>query len=239
MLLLTGLPFGLFAEPTLEGTPAELKNFLLDDHKIISIYGSSEVEASADKAVVTLLVKTSESRLRRALDKNRRIRQSIQTVLVEKGIPAENIQFSRFSNTPNYGLFSDKPSSYEISNEVKINISREESLSDIATIVDSKAEVYFVGSGVEHTLREQFKQQALKEAVQNARAKQNLYEKQLGLKLKPVKVTEHSVDVIPLHEVEKPRTKLYSSALQSTGETRRHFGEVKYRASVEVEFIAR
>lgn len=237
--LLFCLPLSAWAEPILKGTPNELTAHLLQSHQIISIGGTSEVEASADRAIISLVVKTSESRFRTALEKNRRIRETMQEKLVQKGVAAKDIQFSRFSNTPSYGFFSDKPSSYEVSNEVKITIGKEELLSEIASMVDGQNEVYFVGSSIEHSQEEQSKQEALEKAVQNALQKRDMYQKQLGVKLKAVKVTELHVGPMPvvMPMRREAMDKVYSSAAVSTAETQSHFGEIKYQAAVEVEFI--
>jgi uncharacterized protein YggE len=231
------LPGTTLAEPIIKGTQQELRALLLEQHKPVNISGYGELETSADRAVVSLVVKTNDSQLRAAIERNRRIRETMKKRLMEKGIAEADIQFSRFSNTPNYGFFGDKPSSYDISNEVKITITRESSLGDIAGIVDAQDDVHFVGSSIEHSLQEQSRQQALALALENAMAKKALYEKQLGIKLKAVKVTEHAVTPLPMAVMEQPRKQSYVASMGSA-EAQRHFGEVIYRATVDVEFIA-
>jgi uncharacterized protein YggE len=237
LAMLLCLPLMGWAEPIIKGTPDELNSLLLERHQIINIHGNSEVEASADRAIISLVVKTSESRFRTALEKNRRIRDSLQEKLIQKGIPPENIQFSRFSNTPNYGFFGDNPSSFDVSNEVKITISKEESLSDIAAIVDAQDEVHFVGSSIEHSLEEQSKLEALEKAIENAMQKRDIYQRQLGMKLRALKVTEQHVGVMPVQMLREKPMKTLSSVVEMKPELQSHFGEVKYQATVDVEFV--
>jgi uncharacterized protein YggE len=235
--LLLFLSTATIAEPSLKGTPQELQTLLLEQRKLVHISGYGEVKTNADRAVVSLMVKTNDSQLRTALEQNQRIREAIRKKLLAKGMSDSAIQFSRFSNTPNYGFFGDKPSSYDISNEVKITISRESSLNEIAGIVDSQDEVYFVGSNIEHSLQEQSKQQALAKALKNAMAKKDLYEVQLGLKLQAIKVSEQVAGPAPIVLREKVRKQAYASSMGVT-EAQHQFGEMTYRATVDVEFFS-
>lgn len=236
LFVLLLLSTAVLAEPVLKGTPQELQSLLLEQRKLVHISGYGEVKTNADRAIVSLMIKTKDSQLRSALEKNQRIRETIKKKLLATGIADADIQFSRFSNTPNYGFFGDKPSSYDISNEVKITIAHESSLNEIAGIVDSRDEAYFVGSNIEHSLQEQSKQQALTKALQNAMAKKDLYETQLGLKLQAIKVNEHVSGPMPIVTRDKVRKQAYVSSME-VAEAPQQFGEMVYRASVDVEFV--
>jgi len=53
----------LFAEPELKGTPVELTAYLSGIPSTINAIGNSTMNANADKAVVTLVVKTENELL--------------------------------------------------------------------------------------------------------------------------------------------------------------------------------
>ena len=120
-ILLTSLFFTSISFAA-EKEPQSLNELLLRYGKIPSISGNGEVKVDANEAEVSLVVKTKKDRFQDALANNKSIREKIREKLISANIPADNIKFSKFSSTPQFSWFSDKPSSYEISNEVKIKI---------------------------------------------------------------------------------------------------------------------
>lgn len=232
----------VFAEPELKGTSNELMDYLLDQRRVVTITGTGKEKVSADHAIVSIVVKTKEGKLRAALAKNKNIRATIRKTLLENNIAEENIKFSRFSSTPGYSWFSDKPSSYEVNNQIKITIRDENDLEVIAGIVDTTKEVYFNRTELEHTQQNSAEQKALEKSLDNVLAKKQQYESKLGISLSAIRVIEDTIhEQQPTFEFADKKLKGYSSGVlsksvapkQSTG-----FGEIIYRATTRVEFIA-
>ena len=61
--------------------------------------------------------------------------------LTGAGIPADKITAERFSSTPRYGFFGNKPSKYKVRNLVKITVTDGKDFQQIGKIVDQFSEV--------------------------------------------------------------------------------------------------
>ena len=242
LLILSLFPALAIATPELSGSPGELSHYLLDQKKIINIQGEAEEKIEADTAIVAITVKTKANRLEQALEKNETIRAELRQTLQQAGIAQENIKASKFSSTPNYGWFKDKPSSYEVNNEVKISIRDEAQLQAIAKLVDNSKEI-FLGSTEHRDSNEQSnKLKVLETALDNIQGKRTLYEKKLGIQLKPIRISTQNV----YRETLQPRPRLMQKQLNTmssapeaidAGGTSSDFGSITYRANAMVEFL--
>lgn len=245
-ILLLLFPAAAFSAPELKGSPEELRKYLLEERSTIVVSGSGEEKIKADTVIVSLIVKTKEDKFQSALDKNIKIRKDAKSKMIAGGIPEEKVEIAKYSSTPAYGWLGDKPSSYEISNEMKITIDKEEQLLLIADIVDSVKEVYFYKTDLKHTKKQVSKAKALEKSLDEVNSKKQLYERSLGVTLSPVRIIEQTVnEVIPV-VYQAPRKALTSgsSSLSSmsmgesgSGEGSAGFGEIIYKAETQVEFI--
>lgn len=242
MIVLLAVPGISFSSPELKGSADELSSYLLDNRKIVVITGEGKEKIEADKAIVSLIVKTKEDRFQSALKKNKKIRENMRKELTAKNISADNITFAKFASTPEYGWFGDKPTSYTINNEVKVTIKSEDELEAIAAIVDKNNEVYFVRTVLEHTGKEQSEAKALDKSLEAILAKKSTYETKLGLKLKVVRILEESVyedrPVLSRAPVKQKSFAVSSEYMAPSGARSSSFGEITYRASTRVEFIS-
>lgn len=102
------------AEPELKGTPAELSAFLTSVPKTVTVTGEAEMKIPADRALISLNVVTESKSLQDASRENQELRGRILRTLTERGIPAERIKASKFSSTPQYGMFKEKAKSYRV-----------------------------------------------------------------------------------------------------------------------------
>ncbi len=248
LILLLLAPATALAEPELKGAPDELQRYLLDERSMISISGSGEEKVQADTAIVTLVVKTKEGKLQAALDKNIKIRKDARSRMVAGGIPEQNVETAKYSSVPSYGWLGDKPTAYEISNEIKVTIDKESQLQLIAGIVDSVNEVYFQRTELKQTKKHEGKAKALAKSLDEVNSKKQLYEKSLGVSLLPVRVIEQAVrETMPL-AFQVPRKSIASVSVGiasmeapagdvGTGEASTGFGEITYRAQTQVEFV--
>src|SRR5262245_26462555 len=111
-ILILGFAPLVHAEPELKGTPSELGNYLNTLHNTVLVTGEAEVKVPADRALVTLRVRTENHSLLEAIRSNEQVRAKMLSFLGEHGINGTNVQVSKFSSTPKYGAFGDKPKSY-------------------------------------------------------------------------------------------------------------------------------
>jgi len=217
--------FGLFssycfAEPELKGTPVELTAYLSGIPSTINAIASSTMNANADKAVVTLVVKTENELLSIALKANQQIKERVATYLESKGFNNTKIMSSKLSSTSEYGFFSDQPTNYKVNNAVLLNISSEQELLDIS-------EVFLVGTRFEHTESEKFKSMPLESAIKNALTKKDIYQKTLGAQLILSEITESTEGSAVQTEVVKSRRSApnYNNALSA------NFGALVYKST--------
>lgn len=238
----------LHAAPELSGNPDELSRYLLEQRKIVTINGSATEEVEADTAIVAITVRTKEAKLNDALQENEKVRKAIKDNLQQAGIGADKIKASKFSSSPSYGWFREKPSSYEISNEVKITINNEEQLRAIAKIVDGQKDVLMGSTEFKDSQKESNEQKALQKALGSVQLKQKTYEQGLGITLTPVRVMDQNVYAQPLQRI-RPQTRGYErsdsvasmavSEAPSAQEASADFGAISYSANTAVEFIVK
>ncbi|MHC4758332.1 MAG: SIMPL domain-containing protein [Planctomycetota bacterium] len=182
VLMISSFAFG---EPELKGTPSELAGYLKQMPKTVSLSGQSEVKVQADQAIVEISVKTEDDSLETALKLNQNLRTKIVKSLKDAGIPSDKIAASRFSSTPQYGFFGRKPSSYEVTNLMKITISDEKGFQEVAKIVDANREVDYNGFIYEHSNKKGLKTKVTEQACDDVNKKKVIYESKFGLKLQP------------------------------------------------------
>ncbi len=243
-LFILALPAVAFSSPELKGSPEELRAYLANDLPVISISGSGELRLKADTTTVWLVVKTKEDKFQAALEKNLKIRSDVKARLVAAGIPADKIEQAKNSSTPTYSWLGDKPSSYEISNEINVTIDSEAQLLQIAGVVDSIKEVHFLRTLLKHTRDRENKTAALAKALDDVTAKKQLYEKALGVTLTPVRVIEQTMTDSPPFEFAQNRnvssgvaSKMIATPGESdVGESTPGFGDIVYKAQTLVEF---
>lgn len=247
-LLLLTLSSSLYAATELSGNPDELSHYLLDQRKLITLNGSATEEVEADTAIVAITVRTKEPKLNDALQENEKARKAIKDTLQQAGIAGDKIKSSKFSSTPNYGWFKEKPSSYEISNEVKITIGSEEQLRAVARIVDAQKDVLMGATEFRDSQKEANEQKALQKALASIKSKQKLYEQGLGITLAPVRVIDQGV-----YTQSAPRIRPQLRAYEKMGDSApamvmseapieqesADFGAITYSANSAVEFVVK
>ena len=171
----------VFAEPEIKGSPSELAGYLAGVPKYVTISGKSELKVTADRAIVTIGVLTESKSLETALKSNQDLRTKVVNLLHKGGIAAERIVASRFSSTPKYGLFSDKPSSYKVENLVKIEVVNEKDFQEVAKIIDSFKEVTYKGIEFELSNQDEMERKAIEKACDGVLQKRAIYENKLGI----------------------------------------------------------
>jgi uncharacterized protein len=235
------------AEPEIKGTPTELSQYLNNVAQTVSLTGQSELKVAADRAVISLKVVTENKSLQDALQSNQELRARIQKTLIGRGFSTNRIQASKFSSTPQYGMFKEKAKSYRVENVIKVAALDEKEFQAVANVVDTISEVRYDSIEFEHSDKEALKSKALAEAIEKATERRGLYEEKLGVKLSPKRFVESNVGVAPVQQ-KGVRYGSYSSsessrmitpipaAADSGADLPSSFGEMVFTAQVTVEY---
>lgn len=246
IMVLFLLPATAFSAPELKGSPQELQSYLLDERSVVVVTGSGEERVKADKAIVSLVVKTKDDKFRAALNKNSKIRNDVKNKMISGGIEKGKIEIAKYSSTPSYSWIGDKPSSYEISNEINVSIENEDQLVVIAEVVDTVNEVYFLKTDFKHSKKQESMTKALEKSLDEVNSKKQLYEKSLGVSLSPLRIMDQSIheDIPAVYQVQRKSYASGSSPVSrmdvsesESGEGASGFGEVIYKARTQVEFV--
>lgn len=175
-----------FAQPQLSGTPIELRGFLFPSSTTVNINGEGELTAYKDLAKVSLLVTTAERSLEQAMTVNQQLRLGLINAFLAAGIAEDDINNSKFSSSPQFGLFGRNPNSFEVTARLEVNVSSEEHLQLLAAAADENDEIEFESTEYEHSLEDDFEDRVRALAMEDVMAQKAYYEDSLGLELKAV-----------------------------------------------------
>ena len=183
---LAGYSHVSLAQAQLSGTPDELREFLLPRPNTVNINGEGELTAYKDVAKISLMVTSNERSLSQAMQVNQALRLELIQEFIAAGIPADAINNSKFSSSPQFGLFGRNPNSFEVSARMEIEVVSEEHLQLLAAAADEHDEVDFQSTAFEHSEEDAFEDQVTQMALQDVMAQKAYYESSLGLKLKAI-----------------------------------------------------
>ena len=183
---LAGFSHSSLAQAQLSGTPDELREFLHPRPNTVNINGEGELTAYKDMAKISLMVTSDERSLSQAMEVNQALRLELIQDFVAAGIPQEDINNSKFSSSPQFGLFGRNPNSFEVSARMEIQVSSEEHLQLLATAADENDEVEFESTEFEHSEEDAFEEQVREMALQDVMTQKAYYESSLGLELKAI-----------------------------------------------------
>lgn len=181
-------------------TPAALADE--PDKRTLSLSATGEVMTTPDKVDITTGVTSEGQTARAALDKNTEAMTKVVDGLKAAGIAPKNIQTTNFSVSPIYEKKSQGQAAfitgYRVTNQVHITVHDTKKLGEILdTVVSLGANrISSINFGV--TEPEALKDEARKQAMQNAIANAKLYAAAAGVELGPVQnITEESDVVMP------------------------------------------
>jgi len=183
---LSGFSQSSFGQAQLSGTPDELREFLHPRPNTVNISGEGELTAYKDVAKVSLMVTSEERSLSEAMQANQELRQDLVQQFLAAGIPQEDINNSKFSSSPQFGLFGRNPNSFEVTARMEVEVASEEHLQLLAAAADEHDEVEFENTEFEHSEEDAFEDRVRDMALQDAMAQKAYYESNLGLELKAV-----------------------------------------------------
>ncbi len=233
------------AKAELKGHPDELKSFIHPDKKIVTIRMTEKEKAYSDKAIVSLVITTEKKNLAGALQLNSDLRVKIAEVLTSSGLKPKNIKTSKFSTSPQFGWFSDKPKSYQVVNRMAISITDEKQLNTIAKLSDENKEIAFSGTEFEHTLKSEVEQKLKNKTLAKIMTQKAFYETQLGLKLKAISFSDTDVvqsgtkgarDLERRVVITGSRVKRDSYDSDAPIAVKQTFDEVEYSLTIAVQF---
>ena len=110
----------------LSGTPEELRRYLRTETRTVTIQEQATEFAYSDTAKITLMFSSEAKELAEAMRLNHELRDSVIDQLVASGISADKINSSRYSASPQFGWFGDKPNKVEVVNNIVVTVDTED-----------------------------------------------------------------------------------------------------------------
>jgi len=204
------------------------------------VNGSARILASPDEATVRLGIVRQSPNAQTAQDQVNAVAQEILSAIQKVGIRSNQIQTARLTLTPVYAPRApesrDAPriAAYNATNTVSVRL---DNLSLVGSVIDAglKAGANQL-EGVHFGLRNELpsRQQALKQAVEEARGKAEVMAETLRVNLVEVlEITEGNVSVVPLQEM---RTATMYSAAAGQVQTPVSPGEIEVNAQVTIRY---
>lgn len=238
LLVVSLLPALAYADPVIKGTPADLQNYLSSLPKEVTLIGEAKLEIQAESGIINVRIRTEDTKLQAALQKNQQIRSEVTSQLIKSGMARDKITGMKFSSTPEYGFFGKKPNNYVVDNSLNITVENEKQLQDVAEMVDSYKEVFYQGIDLKEPEKEEIRGKLMKIALANARERQKVYEAELGVVLKPI-IFEEKISLETEKEIRRGRA-LYMAkeglAASRDGDDNLSLGQQKYRGSVIIKY---
>ena len=175
----------VFAAAQITGTRTELQAYLKDSLQTVTLSAKASSIVLSSRAVVKLLVVTESTSLATALKGNSDVRDKVRTQIERKGVDSRNIRESKFSTTPNYGLFG-KPKSFRVENIMTVIVTTEDQLIQVASVTDRNRDVHHLSTSAEVGDTKQVFNDLLRRALVDVKKKAEIYKKEFGVKLVPI-----------------------------------------------------
>ena len=238
----------VYSTTELKGSPEELKQFLHPQKNIVTIEGKAVKTAYSDKAIISVVIKTEKKKLADAIEENSKLRGFITESLIQAGVKNNNINNSKFSSSPQFGWFGNKPDSFEVVNRMAISIFKEEHLKIIAQLTDKYKEIELSNTTFEHTKKKEYELKVKKQAIAEILKQRKVYEESLNLKLVPIGIQDSRInqrptfaskdygDTIMVTGSRLKRTSVSKTRQSDAISNPRTFDEVEYTATLWVQF---
>lgn len=224
----------------LSGTPEELRRYLRTETRTVTIQEQATEFAYSDTAKITLMFSSEAKELAEAMRLNNELRDRVIAELVASGISADKINSSKYSASPQFGWFGDKPNKFEVVNNIVITVDAEDKFRRVAEMADSDDDIQFAGAKFEHSKKEETEDKVRDKALQSVMKSKRYFEKELGLELTPVQF--HFSDVFaqqPKRDFAMVEEMVVSApkALRAPAPARApSYDEIEYHVSVSVTF---
>lgn len=227
----------------LRGTPEELRGYLQSETRTVTLRSEATETAYSDVAKVTLIISSKAKDLATAMKENNALRDSITNTLIGGDIEADDIKSSKYSASPQFGWFGNRPSSFEVVKTLIVTVSSDESFRRVAEVADRNDDVRFAGAEFEHSEKELYEIKVRDKALEQILKDQAYFEQKLGLELSPVAFNYsdvHAADnsrfgILEEIIVTGSRAKM-SDMSTAAAPPPSNFDEIEYRVSVAVTF---
>jgi uncharacterized protein YggE len=204
---------------------------------VLVVNGSAQILSAPDEATVRLGIVRQSANAQTAQEQANTIAQEILAAITKLGVPAAQIQTARIFLTPVYAPRSpesrDAPRvvAYNATNTVSVRLNN---LSQTGPVIDAglKAGANQL-EGVQFGLRNDLpaRQEAIKQAVQEARSKAQVMADALRVNLAEVlEATEGGVSVLPLSEG------IVAQRMAVSSETPISPGQIQVQANVTIRY---
>jgi uncharacterized protein YggE len=207
---------------------------------LITVTGDATVEVPPDEATVRVGILHQGGTAKEAQDEANKIANATLKAIKDLGVPADHIQTSRL--TINANVVQPRPgsgdapriTSYTASNVISVTL---ENLALVGPVVDAGlTDGSNLLEGVQFGLKNDGppREQALRFAVAEARAKAVAMAEALGVPLGPVQeLTENGVSIVTL---DKRATETFAVAARAVAPTTVSVGQLEVRASVILKY---
>lgn len=224
----------------LSGTPEELRAFLQADTRTVVLSDRATEIGYSDIAKIRLAISTEARDLAAAIESNNSLRQSIAAELVAAGISEDDIHSSKYSASPQFGWFGDRPNSFEVVNSLEVTVKEQAQFQLVAEITDRNDDVRFTTAKFEHSEKEAYEQKVRDKVLEAILENQAYFEERLGLQLTPISFgfsdvysSEGNFGAIEEIVVTSNRASSLAARAPAPAPT---FDEVTYSVSVSVTF---
>lgn len=173
--------------------------FAQNDESGIVATGQAEIKAAPDVAYVTLAVVTQAAQAAEAARENATATTKVINAIVSSGVPRENIQTTGYSVSAvmDYKVSPPTTVGYSVTNQVQVKLT---DLTKVGALIDTAISAGANSvQGVRFTIENEtrLRQQALVQAIQNARQKATAMADALGVKLGRVTSAVESGGISP------------------------------------------
>lgn len=188
----------------------------------ITIEGSGNLSVEPDTVSINIGVSTNSSNAKNAQENNAKIVNDIYTNLYSLGLSKNNIETSSYNFSPTYDSENNKINGYSVNNTITITTNDTSSIGEIID-VSLKAGANQVNSiTFSRKNATSLKQEALKQAVTDAKNKANAIAKELN------------VEIINVVSVNEQNVSVYSNRLNSYALKSAEIGTTISSANVDI-----
>ena len=188
----------------------------------ITIEGSGNLSVEPDTVSINIGVSTNSSNAKNAQENNAKIVNDIYTNLYSLGLSKNNIETSNYNFSPTYDSENNKINGYSVNNTITITTNDTSSIGEIID-VSLKAGANQVNSiTFSRKNATSLKQEALKQAVTDAKNKANAIAKELN------------VEIINVVSVNEQNVSVYSNRLNSYALKSAEIGTTISSANVDI-----
>lgn len=188
----------------------------------ITIEGSSNLSVEPDTASINIGISTNSSNAKTAQENNAKIVNNIYNNLYSLGLSKSNIETANYNFSPMYDNENNKINGYSVNNTITITTNNTSSIGEIidASLQAGANQVNSITFSRKNATS--LKQEALKQAVADAKNKANAIAKELN------------VEIINVISVNEQNVSVYSNRLNSYALKSAEIGTTISSANVDV-----